>query len=89
LLEAKKGVSQQTASKPKSGPQGGRPTGIPRQIADETGLSVDTVRRALNPPAPRAEPPKEVFDVHEQARRRSAAITTSFSRRRTQSSPRE
>ena len=26
--------------------------GIPRQIAEETGLSVDTVRRALNPPAP-------------------------------------
>jgi hypothetical protein len=30
-----------------------RPKGIPRQIAEETGLSVDTVRRALAPkPAP-------------------------------------
>lgn len=27
-----------------------RPKGVPRQIAEETGLSVDTVRRALRPP---------------------------------------
>lgn len=50
LLEARQEVSQQNASKPKSGPQGGRPVGVPRQIAEETGLSVDTVRRALRPP---------------------------------------
>ena len=51
----------------------GRPKAIVTQIAEATGLSDDTVRRALNPPAPRlqrAEPPKEVFDVHEQTRRR-------------------
>lgn len=36
LLKARE-VSQQDASKPKAGPQGGRPTGIPRQIAEETG----------------------------------------------------
>ncbi|WP_066553712.1 hypothetical protein [Croceicoccus bisphenolivorans] len=33
--------------------------GIPRQIAEETGLSVDTVRRALNPkPAPEPKAPQ-------------------------------
>ncbi|WP_380790974.1 hypothetical protein [Sphingobium xenophagum] len=31
--------------------RGHRPQGIPRQIAEETGLSVDTVRRALKPAA--------------------------------------
>ena len=44
--------------------------GIPRQIAEETGLSVDTVRRALKPPKTKAEAPREVFDVHEQTRKR-------------------
>lgn len=34
----------------KSGPQ--HVKGIPRQIAEETGLSVDTVRRALKPALP-------------------------------------
>lgn len=52
----------------RKGPQHDK--GIPRQIAEETGLSVDTVRRALNPRPASAEPPKEVFDVHEQARKR-------------------
>ncbi len=36
----------------RKGPQ--HQKGIARQIADATGLSDDTVRRALNPPAPRA-----------------------------------
>lgn len=47
----------------------GRPKSIATEVAEGTGLSARTVRRALNPPV-RAEPPKEVFDVHEQARRR-------------------
>jgi ParB family chromosome partitioning protein len=63
LLEARRVVSQQIASKPKSGPQGGRPTGIPRQIAEETGLSVDTVRRALNPPSLQPKPVRSDHDV--------------------------
>lgn len=45
-------ISTQNAAKLKTeaNPKGaGRPTGIPSQIAKETGLSVDTVRRALNP----------------------------------------
>lgn len=50
--------------------RGHRPQGTASQVAAETGLSIRTVQRALNPPATRAEPPKEVFDVHEQARRR-------------------
>lgn len=74
LLEARKAVAiqvPQTAT-PEIGYKKPPPQtkGTARQIADETGLSVDTVRRALNPPPPRAEPPKEIFDVHEQARRR-------------------
>jgi hypothetical protein len=41
-----------------------RPKGIPRQIAEETGLSVDTVRRALNPqPAPEPKNPLPDHDV--------------------------
>ena len=38
---------QNAAVLPPRGP--GQPKGIPRQIANETGLSVATVRRALNP----------------------------------------
>lgn len=48
LLEAQATIPQQNAAVlPKRGP--GQPKAIPRQIADETGLSVDTVRRALKP----------------------------------------
>ena len=35
--------------------------GVARQVAEETGLSVDTVRRALNPPEPKA--PLADYDV--------------------------
>jgi hypothetical protein len=49
--------------------RGHRPKETAAIIAAETGLSQRTVRRALNPVV-RADPPKEVFDVHEQARRR-------------------
>ncbi|WP_140869876.1 hypothetical protein [Sphingomonas oligophenolica] len=49
LLEARAEVSRQIDAKPKSGPQGGRPVGVAKQIADETGLSKRTVERALNP----------------------------------------
>ena len=45
-------VSPQNAAQPKSGPQGGRPKSIARIIADETGLSDDTIRRALKPSVP-------------------------------------
>lgn len=56
-IEAKQ-VSPQTAAQPKSGPQGGRPKEITRKIADATGLSDDTVRRALNPKPKRAPVPR-------------------------------
>lgn len=49
LLSAKAEVSRQTDAKPKSGPQGGRPQGVASQVAEETGLSVRTVQRALSP----------------------------------------
>lgn len=79
LLEARQ-VSQQNAPKPKSSPQGGRPTGIPRQIAEETGLSVDTVRRALNPkPAPRPEL-VEVVDAYDAIGRQADAIVRAWNR---------
>jgi probable addiction module antidote protein len=52
LIEARE-VSPHDAAQPKSGPKGGRPKGMARQIAEATGLSDDTVRRALSPkPAP-------------------------------------
>ncbi len=50
--------------------RGHRSKGVASQVAEQTGLSVRTVQRALNPAPSSAEPPKEVFDVHEQARRR-------------------
>lgn len=60
LLEARKVIPQQNAAVlPPRGP--GQPKGTARQIADETGLSVDTVRRALNPPEPKA--PLADYDV--------------------------
>lgn len=67
LLERRAQVqSQQNApieSKRADG-RGHRPAGIPRQIAEETGLSVDTVRRALNPkPAPEPKNPLPDHDV--------------------------
>lgn len=46
--------------------------GVAAEIAEKIGLSQRTVRDVLNnkPPRSRAEPPKEVFDVHEDVRRR-------------------
>lgn len=64
LLDAKsKIIPQQSAAVlPKRGP--GQPKAIPRQIAEETGLSVDTVRRALNPkPAPEPKSALPDYDV--------------------------
>ena len=40
---------------------------VSRMVAEETGVSLDTVKRARSQ---RVDPPKESFDVHEQARRR-------------------
>lgn len=77
LIEARE-VSQQNASKPRSGPQGGRPVGIPRRIAEETGLSVDTIRRALNP-APPPEP-KSVLDDHDVVTVQFNALVNAWNR---------
>lgn len=69
LLEAKADADKPGQSVQVS--NGGRGNkSVATKIAEDTGLSARTVRRALNPPAPRTEPPKEVFDVHEQTRRR-------------------
>lgn len=65
LLEARKEIpSQQNAAVEIGyGKPPPKPKGIPRQIADETGLSVDTVRRALNPkPATPPEPKAPLAD---------------------------
>jgi hypothetical protein len=63
LLDLK--VQQSAALSEKPAPVTGRGNkGIPRQIAEETGLSVDTVRRALNPkPAPEPKNPLPDHDV--------------------------
>jgi len=70
LLEAQEAavISQQSASKLKTdaNPKGaGRSEGTASKIARATGLSKDTVRRALNPPKPRSAPPtpKRAVDV--------------------------
>lgn len=68
--DAAKAISFQDGTKTTEPAKRGRPQGVAGRIAQETGLSKQTVLRALNPPSPRADPPKEVFDVHEQARRR-------------------
>jgi len=69
LLEAKKSLVPQNAAPTelrsdgrRKGPQ--HEKAIPRQIAEETGLSVDTVRRALNPrPPQQAAQPKPAEPV--------------------------
>lgn len=67
LLEAKPAVSQQSAAKLSvRGRAGeGRPVGVARQIADQTGLSVDTVRRAINPPPKPVPPAREPHNDYE------------------------
>jgi hypothetical protein len=64
LLEARREVSRQNGAKPASTPVGGRPRGVAREIAEETGVSVRTVQRALNPkPAPEPKAPLPDHDV--------------------------
>lgn len=49
-----------------------RPKGTARKVAEETGISVDTVRRALNPkpkPVPPADPPKNDYEIVNQQHR--------------------
>lgn len=81
LLAARE-VSPQNAAQPKSGPQGGRPKGVARQIAEATGLSDDTVRRALNPqpkPAPRPQL-VDVKDAYDVVREQADAIVRAWNR---------
>lgn len=56
MTRAEEEVVTQNASKPKSGPKGGRPKSITSKVAEATGISHDTVRRALNP-VPKPVPP--------------------------------
>lgn len=79
LLDIK--VQQNAAVSQKPAPTTGRGNkGIPRQIAEETGLSVDTVRRALNPkPAPRPEL-VEVVDAYDAIGRQADAIVRAWNR---------
>jgi ParB-like chromosome segregation protein Spo0J len=59
LLGQRGEVSTQVASKP----QGGRPQGVATKIAAETGISADTVRRALNPARVQAERARSKIDA--------------------------
>jgi ParB-like chromosome segregation protein Spo0J len=66
LIEARQLISTQTAAKLKSesNPKGaGRPVSTARKVAEETGLSVDTVRRALAPKPPEPKAPLADYDV--------------------------
>lgn len=89
LLEASREViSPQNAAKLKTddNPKGaGRPQGIPRQIAEETGLSVDTVRRALKPaPVANLVSVKEAETDEEAIIREANAIVAAWNRARQQ-----
>ena len=65
LLEERRSIVGQSVQQLKVG----RPESIATEVAKLTGVNARTVRRALAP-APTADPPKEVYDVHEMARRR-------------------
>lgn len=82
LLTQRKEVSPQIAAQPKSGPQGGRPKSIARQIADETGLSDDTVRRALNPQPVMIKSAIEPESEAEAIIREANAIVSAWNRAR-------
>jgi hypothetical protein len=84
LLEERKAleVVGQNVPKPKSGPQGGRPKEVARQIADETGLSAKTIRRALNP---QIVPIKSALEPETEAEaiiREANAIVSAWNRAR-------
>lgn len=81
LLEARKAIPQQNAAVlPVRGP--GQPKGIPRQIAEETGLSVDTVRRALNPKPVPIKSVVEAESEEEAIIREANAIVSAWNRAR-------
>jgi hypothetical protein len=64
LLKARQAKTILAHNEPVSARGPGQPKGIARQIADETGLSKSTVRRALNPqPAPEPKNPLPDHDV--------------------------
>lgn len=65
LLEARREVVVQNDKQPKSGPKGGRPVSVTTQIAQDTGLSHQTVRRALNPKPAAAPEPKAPLADHD------------------------
>lgn len=79
--------SQQNASieSKRDDRRGHRPKGTARIVAEETGLSVDTVRRALNPSAPRPADLKPVQPAESEAEaiiREANAIVSAWNRAR-------
>lgn len=72
-------VVPQDAAKPKSGPKGGRPVSVAKQIADATGLSDDTVRRALAPKRRIIEVPDQL-DHDDQIQLQVRAIMAAWNR---------
>ena len=83
LLAARVQSTQNAAieSKREDG-RGHRPQGIPRQIAEETGLSVDTVRRALNPKPVMLKSVVEPETEAEAILREANAIVSAWNRAR-------
>lgn len=82
LLERRREVVPQDAAKPKSGPQGGRPKSIAREIADATGLSDDTVRRALRPQPVLVKMAQEPESEEDAIIREANAIVAAWNRAR-------
>lgn len=76
LLEARAAAkpSQTGAVSENKGGRGNR--GVPRQIAEETGLSVNTVRRALNP----APEPKSALPDHDVVTVQFNALVNAWNR---------
>lgn len=63
LIEARREVSRQNGVKPETGPNGGRPEGVAREVSEKTGVKLRTVQRALAPPRPQLVEVKDAVDA--------------------------
>lgn len=80
LIEARQVVSRQNDAKlsTRGRLNEGRPQGVASQVAEETGLSVRTIQRALNPkPAPE---PKSILPDHDAVQVQVNALVAAWNR---------
>lgn len=78
MLDNRREVSRQNGEQPKTSAKGGRPKGVVREIVEATGLSDNTVRRALKPEAPAQ--PKPVKSDAEVILAQANAIVAAWNR---------